>query len=184
MRRQVVIAGFVLALTVLLAGCGAEPAEQVSQDSVSSDVKRAPVEQTQAPVESGEAASVDEQAQDEASADESADLGAVLVDDELMTFTVKSKSYDSFWDAYGYDVEIVNKSDKEIMVGVDGVSVDGQMNDPFWAYSVTAGKTGTSRIEFMDGVDSIDALKNVEGKIRVSDYDTFDTLGEYTFTIQ
>ncbi|MCI6736784.1 MAG: hypothetical protein MR593_01500 [Intestinibacter sp.] len=113
----------------------------------------------------------------------------VLVDNDYATVTITEKYEDM--GEIGYKVTIVNKTKKKhLMVAVEDVSVDGVMNDPFWATDITAGKTDYSEIYwFEDGEDnknvkSIDDLKNVEGKITISDYDEFETYSEDEFELK
>ena len=60
----------------------------------------------------------------------------VLVDNESLKVVVIKYDEDSFW-GYGVDFYIENKTDKDLMVSADGVSVNGLMMDPFWATVVS-----------------------------------------------
>ena len=123
------------------------------------------------------------------------DMKLVLVDNELVTITVTEKfeKGDIYYKEIGYKVTIVNKSDKNLSIGLDNCSVDGVMNDPLWATTVIAGKTryetiywwvGDDSEDFNPNVLSIEDLVNVEFKITVSDEDTCDTLMETNVVIE
>jgi|GEM_PF-3146259 len=107
-----------------------------------------------------------------------------LCDDSFATVTVTAKIYDSVWGA-GYEVKIVNKSDKDIYVTIpwDSASVNGTMNDMTLGETVKAGKNATAETYFMDEVAAISDLKDVEGTLQIADDSSFDVLSEYTFTI-
>ena len=60
----------------------------------------------------------------------------MLVDNESLKVVVIKYDEDSFW-GYGVDFYIENKTDKDLMVSADGVSVNGLMMDPFWATVVS-----------------------------------------------
>ena len=103
--------------------------------------------------------------------------GEVVIDNEFIKMTILGESEGMF--GYGYEVLIENKTDKSLLIGYNDVSVDGMMNDPFWATEVTAGKKVKSTIEWSDeSITSMADLKNIEGIIHISDEETWDTLAE------
>lgn len=118
------------------------------------------------------------------------EMNLVIVENEYMTMTILEKYEDKSWDEVGYKVKIENKSDIDLLIGIDGVSVDGVMNDPFWATTVTAGKTSYENIYwYLDSDDnqnikSIDDLKNVEFELSISDDETWDTLYNESIVIE
>ncbi len=72
----------------------------------------------------------------------------VLVDDETCTFTIKKARVDPLW---GFTLEVFceNKtSDKTLMFSMDGVSINGYMEDPFWAKEVAPGKMTNEDVSF------------------------------------
>ena len=70
----------------------------------------------------------------------------VIVDNEFVTFMVKSVFYDEFWESYGLKVFLENKTDKPVMFTWNEVSVNGYMCDPFWASEVAGGKKENTEI--------------------------------------
>lgn len=62
----------------------------------------------------------------------------VLVDNDIARVTLTQIYDDSIW-GYTLELYIENMSDKNLMVGIDGASIDGFMSDPFFARSVSAG---------------------------------------------
>ena len=75
----------------------------------------------------------------------------VLLDDEYCTVTLKNYNPDGSWGAE-LEVELVNKTENEVMFAARETAVNGIMLDPVWACSVEAGETETSFITF-DGDD-------------------------------
>jgi len=63
----------------------------------------------------------------------------VLLDTEEMLFIVEKVS-DTDSDLYTLECYIVNRTDRDLIVSWDGVSVNGFMIDPLWAAGVLAGK--------------------------------------------
>ncbi len=70
-----------------------------------------------------------------------------LVNDEHVTFTVTRFVENAH---LGLEMHVCceNKTDKNLMFSVDGVSVCGVMHDPFWATEVAAGKKANSILYF------------------------------------
>lgn len=70
---------------------------------------------------------------------EDQDTDEVLVDDE--NFRILVIGYDPE-DLFGYSMMlyIENKTDKQIMFGIDDAAVNGYMSDPYWASEIPAGK--------------------------------------------
>lgn len=122
-------------------------------------------------------------------------MNIVLLDNEVVsiTLTEKYEEGDEYYKEIGYKATIVNKSDKNLLIGIDGASVNGVMNDPAWATTVMAGKTSYETIywwvgedskEFNPNVFSIQDLANVEFTMTVSDDDTWDRLTEASVVIE
>lgn len=63
----------------------------------------------------------------------------VLLDTEELLFIVEKVS-DTDSDLYTLECYIVNRTDRDLIVSWDGVSVNGFMIDPLWAAGVLAGK--------------------------------------------
>ncbi len=111
----------------------------------------------------------------------------VLVDNDQVKVVVIDTGVDEIW---GYTVKlyIENKTDKTAMVAVDESSVNGFMEDPFWATTVGAGQVRFSNIYWSNEAlenDGISKVEEVEFKLRA--YDDNDYEKEYvndTFTIK
>lgn len=115
----------------------------------------------------------------------------VLVDNDYASVTLTNKYEDTSMGEFGYEVTVVNKTDdKNLLVAIDSASVDGVMNDPLWAVDITPGKTDYSKVYWYEeneenkNVKSLDDLKNFEGKIIISDYDSYDTYSEDNFKVE
>ena len=97
----------------------------------------------------------------------------VFVDDENCTFKITGVNADSMW-GYTLDVNLDNKSDKNLMFAAEDVSVNGYMCDPFWATTVQAGKKAKSEINFFKenltelGIEDVE---EIEFTLRVYDED-------------
>ena len=71
----------------------------------------------------------------------------VLLDDEYCTVTLKSYNPNGSWGAE-LGLELVNKTENEVMFAARETAVNGIMLDPAWANSVEAVDTETSNITF------------------------------------
>ena len=113
---------------------------------------------------------------------ESLDTDIVLADNDYVTVIVTGIEEDSIW-GYTLNVFIVNKTDTEAMVSVDDASVNGYMCDPFWAVSVSAGKSAFSSIYWYDseleeiGITDYSEIEEIEFLLRAYDYS--DWSGDY-----
>lgn len=103
-----------------------------------------------------------------------------LVDNELVQVNIVNIYEDPMWNEVGFEMEIINKTDIMLMVSIDDVSVNGVMNDPFWATEVAPGKTAYSNMGwYINGdtnknVKSLEDLKNIEGTLKA--YDSNDII--------
>jgi mannitol-specific phosphotransferase system IIBC component len=95
----------------------------------------------------------------------------VLADTENVTITCKGKGKSAFGGIY-ITVEIVNKTDTDILVGVDKCSNDGTMVDAIFGKTITAKMKGESDLSVMD--KDLTEVKNFKGTFRVMD----DSTGE------
>lgn len=109
----------------------------------------------------------------------------VIVDNEDVTFIIESAGADgSFYNLRCY---ISNKTDKNVMVSWEEVSVDGFMIDPLWAVTVGAGKQAVTDISFLRSDLADNGIENpgqIEFKLNVSDYDDWmaDPILEQVYT--
>lgn len=95
----------------------------------------------------------------------------ILVDNEYATVIVTDYTIDDIW-GYTANLFIVNKADTSIMVSVDEASVNGFMADPFYAYSVEAGKCAFSSISWSTATleeNGITDIETIEFILRVYD---------------
>lgn len=129
-------------------------------------------------VESGSATPVEEQ-KDEAEVKQEE---LVLVDDELAKIVITEKFNDEIFGP-SYKVSVENKTDKKIMVQTRDISIDGVMEDPVFSVEVTAGKKANENMTFMN-IESLEALKNLEGKLVIIDDESYDDLRSYDITIE
>ncbi|MBR5774419.1 MAG: hypothetical protein IKY44_06160 [Clostridia bacterium] len=97
----------------------------------------------------------------------------VIIDNEYITAIVTGYTQDDF---FGYTVNyyFINKTDKNIMISADDVSVNDIMLDPLYATTIPAGKCAFSDMswfddEFMD--NAITDVEKIEFIFSVSDYD-------------
>lgn len=110
----------------------------------------------------------------------------VIADNENLRFVIEKADAKN---ASGYvlSVYMENKTDRNLMFSWDRVSVNDYMIDPFWATSVTAGKKACAEITFYRSdleSNAIEAVKNIEFTLLVSDYDDWeaDYLLKNTYT--
>ena len=97
----------------------------------------------------------------------------VILDNDYATVIVTGCDEDDFW---GYEVNlfVINKSDANITVSADEVSVNGYMTDPLYVSSVSAGKCAFSSMTWSDSDfedNGITDVEEIEFKLRVYDSD-------------
>lgn len=118
---------------------------------------------------------------------EPSETDTVIVDNEDLTFIVMNVD-DELADYYTLNCYIANKTDKNLMLSWDEVSVNGFMVNPFWALSVAAGKQAYTEIIFFRTdleEQDIEVVQDIEFRLQASDNDNWEAdyiLNEvYTF---
>lgn len=161
-----------ITLSLLLSACGSSSAS----DTVSNA-------QSSADVSSSSAA--ESAAEEEVPAFEE----QTIVDNEYCTMILQSIDESGMW-GYSWKVYLENKTDKNLMFGIDDCSVNGVMVDPFWAESVAAGKKSNETISwssslFEENGISADNVTQVSFNLRVYDSDDWsaDDFVDDTFTV-
>ena len=102
-----------------------------------------------------------------------------LVDNDTCTMIIKGIDEENLF-GYTLNVFLENKTDKELMFSMDGVSVNGYMCDPFWATTVSAGKKANEQITFFESDLEANGIENVEEiSFTLNVYDNADWLAEY-----
>jgi hypothetical protein len=99
----------------------------------------------------------------------------VLVDNDYVTVIVTDFDPDNMW-GYAANLYLVNKTDATVMFSVDDVSVNGYMIDPFYATSVSAGKSAFSSITWFSSDFEDNGISNVEEiemLFKAHDYDSW-----------
>ena len=104
---------------------------------------------------------------------------------ESENYTVKiTKISNGFLKDYSWTLYIDNNTDKDIVVSLDDVSVDGIMSDPFWATDVSANKKSYSEVDWYSLSDhGISDPTIIEGKLHIFDDDTWDDYYNESFTV-
>lgn len=102
----------------------------------------------------------------------------VILDNDAFSVIVTGYEEDEIW---GYTVQmyLVNKTEKELTVAAEDVSVNGFMADPFWAASVSGGKAKFVSMSWMDTTfedNNIDEVEEIELTLRL--YDMNDWMAE------
>ena len=149
MMKRIFAILLVLSMLFSLAACGGDPEPTEKVPGATKPV------QTEAPTEEPTEAPTEPPAY-------TADNWN-LVDNENVVFTVTEFRHNEH---LGLEMHVYceNKTDKNMMFSLDGVSVLGVMYDPFWAEEVAAGKKANSTIYFDTfelaemGIDSVDEI--------------------------
>ncbi len=89
------------------------------------------------------------------------DADNVIIDNEYVTVTVIGYEKDNIW-GYGVKLFLQNKTDVEVMFGIDEASVNGYMIDPFWANSVISGKCAYSTVHWSDTALAENGITSIE----------------------
>ena len=85
----------------------------------------------------------------------------VIIDNENVTVIVTGYDQDGLW-GYTVNLFLVNKTDTTVMFSAEEVSVNGFMLDPFYASSVSAGKSEFSSMSWFDTDFEDNGIENVE----------------------
>ncbi len=99
----------------------------------------------------------------------------ILVDDQVLFIVEKVEDTDG--DLYTLNCYIANRTDKDLLISWDNVSVNGMMVDPFWASAVGAGKQLYTQISFFRSdleAQSIETVSEIEFTLCAYDYSSFD----------
>ena len=107
---------------------------------------------------------------------EPSETDTVIVDNEDLTFIVMNVD-DELADYYTLNCYISNKTDKNLMISWDEVSVNGFMVNPFWAMSVAAGKQAYTEIIFYRSdlhEQDIEVVQDIEFRLQAYDNDNWD----------
>lgn len=106
---------------------------------------------------------------------ESKNTDEIIVDENDITVIVTGYEYDDIW-GYTMSLYLVNNTDKNVMVTVDDVSVNGYMLDPFWATELAPGKSIFESMSWFEddfSENSITDVEEIEFVIRAYDYDNW-----------
>ena len=104
---------------------------------------------------------------------------------ESEDYTVKITNISNgFLSDYRWTLYIENRTNKDVMVSVDNVSVDGIMSDPFWATEIAANKNGYSEVDWQSLSDyGISEPTIIEGTLHIYDNDTWEDYYKEPFTV-
>ena len=105
----------------------------------------------------------------------------VLVNNDSVKIIVIGYTEDEIW-GYSANLYIENKTDKELMISADDVSVNGYMIDPFFATSVGSEKCRFADISwFTDAFEEneIEKVTDIEFNLRVYDSDNWEAKDVY-----
>ncbi|MBR3972197.1 MAG: hypothetical protein IKJ83_04890 [Ruminococcus sp.] len=97
----------------------------------------------------------------------------VLVDNDALSVTVTAIEDDDFM-GYTLKLFIQNKTDKELMVSAEDVSVNGIMADPYFAKAVAGGLSSFAQMCWLDSDFEeleITEVQDIELTLRAYDYD-------------
>lgn len=179
MRRYILF--LLLALSLVLYGCGDSSTEEKDVRSVETSTETTETEESDATEEESEDAEVESEVEE---------VGEVIVDDDNLKATLVNieKIEDSLFDEEYYEVniEVVNKREDTIEVQAHEVSADDVMIDDmvFFSETVSGGKTAnaTLTIQNFDGdLPSMDS--NLEFTLMVFD-EGFDVVTEEDVRIE
>ena len=110
----------------------------------------------------------------------------VVLDNENLLFIIE-KVDDAGDDLFSVSCYIANRTDKDLLLSWDGVSVNGMMVDPFWAAAVGAGKQLYTTVSFFRSdleAQGIEDVREIVFTLTGIDYENFDTVLEENLTFQ
>ncbi len=91
---------------------------------------------------------------------ESKDTDRVLVDNDMISMIVTDVSEDE-WD-YTLQLYLQNKTDQDIVISEEDASVNGYMAEPYFGYSLAAGKSAFTEMSWSKSVLEEQGIENVE----------------------
>jgi len=176
MKKHIWAVAAVMALVLCLTGCfpfslgsdsssvtlSENTSSSVREDSRDSSAVSDTSEETSASSETSEASDSFEatgSSQEESSQEESVPVGEeirdhVVIDNEQVTFTIKSVYSDLF--GYNMKVTVENKTDLTLVFSWSDTVVDGYSCDPYFYAEVAAGKKANEEITFYS--ESLEAI--------------------------
>ena len=104
---------------------------------------------------------------------EPADTDQILYDDDKCTVIATGVREDDIW-GYVVDLFIDNKTDKNIVIDAEDVSVNGYMAEPYFAHALPAGKSAFTEMSWSDSdleENGITEVEEIEFTLRVYDND-------------
>jgi len=104
---------------------------------------------------------------------ESQESDILVVDNDEVTMIITDFETDDIW-GYTANLFLVNKTEADLMISVDDVSVNGYMLDPYWATEVYAGKCAYSSMSWsLDDLETngIEEVTEIEFLLRAYDSD-------------
>ena len=110
----------------------------------------------------------------------------VVVDNDKLLFIIE-KVDDAESDTYTLYCYAENRTDKDLLISWDGVSVNGFMVDPFWASGIAAGKQLYSQISFYRSdleAQGIETVSGIDFTLSAIDYDSYETVLEENCAFQ
>ena len=112
----------------------------------------------------------------------------VIIDNDSVTVIVTGYEEDKIW-GYKVNLFLINKTDKNVMFGVNEASINGFMADPLYATTVSAGKCAFSSMSWTNRVledNGISAVEKIEFKFRIYDSDdwTLSDIVNETITLK
>lgn len=85
----------------------------------------------------------------------------VIIDNEYVTAIVTGYEVDDFW-GYTVNLYLVNKTDTNVMVTLEDVSVNGYMADPFYAEDIPPEKCSFTSIQWSETTFEENAITEVD----------------------
>lgn len=101
----------------------------------------------------------------------------IIENDDLRFIVVKVEDTDG--DLYTINCYVENKTDRDLLVSWDNVSVNGMMVDPFWASAISAGKKLYTTVNFYREdllAQGIETVSEIEFTLVAYDYNDFDAM--------
>lgn len=107
---------------------------------------------------------------------QSEETDKVLFDTDICAMTYLNFEEDGVWGPE-LTVYLENKSDKDLLISMEDVSVNGLACDPYWGTVVTAGNSAYAAISWAEedlDINEITEFENIQGMIYVYDNDEWD----------
>lgn len=172
MKRHITVTAALLLTCMLLSACGRSSTSSVSASSQKTGM---PADRSLSAQETAETADSSKSKQQT----DAASFSEVLEDSKNFYFAVTDLDKDGEW-GYTMHVSMENRSDRDMVVTLNDVSINGVMAEPYWSDDINAGMKSEKDIVWATAVLTDKGITDVtEIQFNLAAYDADDPVDGY-----